>query len=112
MPVLASRLLEAREYLGVTREQVAGRLGWSVDQLTRLEAGDTGISGGDLRRLSRLYRRPVAWLCGETSYQPSAAELRAVEGLSEGDREAILDFAEFLHGAGPAPQRERRRSDG
>lgn len=103
--VVRARLVEAREYLGVTVQQAAGALGWPADRLLALESGDTVTpSGADVRRLARLYRRPVAWLCGETTFQPSPEMLRQVEKLSAGDREAVLDFAEFLEGADPAPE--------
>jgi transcriptional regulator with XRE-family HTH domain len=107
--VKAERLREAREYFGFSQDDVAGAIkreqGWVDD----IENGRQRVTGEELRKLSRLYRRPVAWLCGETTFQPGPELLRQVEHLDEGDREAMLDFAEFLEGAGPAPQPERER---
>ena len=106
--VPAARLLEAREYLGFTREQVATAIRLPVADLEQLEAGGATITGKHLRQLSIIYRRPIAWFRGETTFQPSAEMLRQLEGQSEHDREAVLDFAEWLQGAGPpAPPSSR-----
>lgn len=100
----ASRFREAREYLGVSQEQVSAALKWDVDRIMQIEDGGTKVTGLEVRRLARLYRRPVAWFSGVSDFQPSPDLLRKVEHLCDGDREAILDFAEWLQGAGPAPQ--------
>ena len=95
-PVLSSRIREAREYLGVPVAEIARVLGWEPAALERIEAGSTKITGEQLRRLSRLYRRPVTWFTGEFRFEPGADLLRQVEGLSERDRGEILEFAEYL----------------
>lgn len=111
--VSADRLREARVYLGFSQDDVANATGWHVDRIITLEDGTGGPATGlELRKLSRLYRRPVAWLCGETTFQPGPEMLHQVENLTDGDREAILDFAEFLEGAGPAPAPRRSRPSG
>ena len=107
--VSADRLREARVYLGFNRDEVSGAMGRERRWVDDIEHGRQQITGEELRKLSRLYRRPVAWLCGETTFQPDVKLLRQVEHLGEGDREAILDFAEFLQGAGPAPKPRRAR---
>lgn len=94
-----SRLHEAREYMGLTLEQVAGKLGCPVQLISELETGASYPGPPVAIRLGRLYRRPRWWLCGETRFQPSRGLLRKVEGLMPGDREAVLDFAEWLQGA-------------
>lgn len=104
----ASRFREAREYLGFSRDDVDAAIGWPEGSVAALEDGSCTISGEHLRKLSRLYRRSAAWLRGETAFTPDPALLRSVENLTPGDREAILDFAEFLQGAGPAPKPKRR----
>ncbi len=98
--VSADRLREARVYLGLNRDDVSGAMDRERRWVDDIENGRQAITGEELRKLSRLYRRPVAWLCGETTFQPSPEMLRQVENLTEGDREAVLDFAEFLQGAG------------
>lgn len=101
--VVPGKLRWAREYLGFSPEQVAGKLECTVGELAVIEDDTTPVSGERLRQLSRLYRYPVAWFCGETRFEPDEAIVRILEGIrDEGDREAVLDFAEFLSVAGPA----------
>ncbi len=112
-PVKAGRLREARVYLGFSRDEVSAAMGRERRWVDDIEHGRQPVTGEELRKLSRLYQRPVAWLQGQTAFQPDAGLLRQVDNLAEGDREAILDFAEFLEDAGPAPEltpeQERRR---
>jgi transcriptional regulator with XRE-family HTH domain len=105
-PVKADRLRDARVYLGFSRDDVSGAMGRERRWVDDIENGRQQVTGEELRKLSRLYRRPVGWLCGETTFQPDPEMLRKLHEnprLTEGDREAVLDFAEFLQGAGPAP---------
>lgn len=97
--VVPARFREAREYIGLTVQDVATAIPCSPLLIEALEAGGADPGPEMLDRLGRLYRRPVAWLLGETTFQPSPGVLRLVKNLGDGDREAILDFAEFLQGA-------------
>jgi hypothetical protein len=103
---LAGRLRETREFLGFAHDQVTGALGWPADVLVQLEDGTLAPSTDQLRRLGALYRRPVEWFHGESQFRPSLGLLRQVEHLHPGDREVVLDFAEWLQGAGPPPKRD------
>lgn len=105
--VLAGRLKEAREYVGLLQEEVADALGIPRASVSALEAGKRRVSGVELRRLARLYRRPVSWLLGEevAEVRPDEALYRATATLSERDKEQVLRFAEFL----AAAQRPSRR---
>ena len=110
--VSAARLREAREYLGFARADVAGATGWPIDRIVTLEDGTGTITGAELRTLSRLYRRPVAWLQGETAFHPDPGMVRRLNEnsrLTDRDREAVLDFAEFLAGAGKPSDVRRDR---
>jgi transcriptional regulator with XRE-family HTH domain len=100
---LAARLLETREFLGFTREQVSTATGYAVLRLTALEHGTARIGDGELVRLASFYRRPAGWFRGETDWQPSPGLMRMTEHLDEGDREVVMDFAEWLAGAGTPP---------
>src|SRR4051812_6244078 len=99
---LAARLKESREYIGLLQEDVASALGIPRTSVHALEAGKRRVTGLELRRLARLYRRPVGWLLGEEDVDLSDAEplFRAAAALSESDREQVLRFAEFLAAAG------------
>ena len=62
------------------------------------ESGKRKVSIGEIRKLARLYQRPVGWLIGEAEAPnvQGTALYRAASELSEGDRAQVLRFAEFL----------------
>lgn len=99
---LGARLKESREYVGLLQEDVATALGIPRTSVHALEAGKRKVTGLELRRLARLYRRPVGWLLGEEEVELDDAEplFRAAAALSDSDREQVLRFAEFLAAAG------------
>ena len=99
---LARRLRDAREYIGLLQEDVATALDIPRASVSALESGKRRVSSLELRRLGRLYRRPVAWLLGEEGAEvdTNAPLYRATEALSDQDKEQVLRFAEFLAGAG------------
>ena len=98
---LAARLREAREYVSLLQEDVAQALGIPRASVSALEAGKRRVSSLELRRLARLYRRPVGWLLGEDlEIDVSTPLFRATSALSDNDKEQVLRFAEFLAGAG------------
>jgi len=107
---LGARLKESREYIGLLQEDVATALGIPRTSVHALEAGKRKVSGLELRRLARLYRRPVGWLLGEEDVDLKDAEplFRAAAALSETDREQVLRFAEFLAAAGEPGTAGRR----
>jgi transcriptional regulator with XRE-family HTH domain len=84
--------------MGLTQADVADALGLSRPTLAAVEKGTRKITGLELRRLARLYRRDVAWLLGEEESEATAGSAlhRATAQLSEGDKEQVLRFAEFL----------------
>jgi transcriptional regulator with XRE-family HTH domain len=111
---LGARLKEAREYIGLLQEDVATVLGIPRTSVHALEAGKRKVTGLELRRLARLYRRPVGWLLGEEEVKLDDAEplFRATATLSEEDKEQVLRFAEFLAAAGKPGGGGRRTARG
>lgn len=107
---LGARLKESREYIGLLQEDVAAALGIPRTSVHALEAGKRKVTGLELRRLARLYRRPVGWLLGEEEVELNDAEplFRAAASLSDSDREQVLRFAEFLAAAGKPGAAARR----
>lgn len=99
---IGARLKEAREYVGLLQEDVASALGIPRASVSALESGKRRVTGLEVRRLARIYRKPVAWLLGEDDVELSDAEplFRATESLSARDRDQVLRFAEFLAAAG------------
>ena len=111
---LGARLREAREYVGLVQEDVARALDIPRASVSTIESGKRRVSSLELRRLARLYRRPVGWLLGEDVEIDLAEPLfRATAALSENDKRQVLRFAEFLAGAGQpgTANRESREDD-
>jgi transcriptional regulator with XRE-family HTH domain len=109
--VLAGRLRQAREAIGLTQADTAAALGISRTSVADLEAAKRKVTGLELRRLARLYRRRVAWLLGEED-EPDVADqalYRAASELSAADREQVLRFAQFLAAQQPHGSRDARR---
>jgi transcriptional regulator with XRE-family HTH domain len=52
---LKTELRRARQQAGLTQEQVAAAMEWSLSKVIRIEAGTVGISANDLRALLGLY---------------------------------------------------------
>jgi transcriptional regulator with XRE-family HTH domain len=102
---LARRLRESREYLGLSQEVVADRLGVPRASVSAIEAGKRKVSSMELRDLARLYRTSVEQLLGEAPDQDPVvgALYRTARNLTHEDREQVLRFAEFLRSAGAAP---------
>lgn len=108
MQALARRLRQSREYLGLSQEAVAERLGVPRASVSAMEAGKRKVSSMELRDLARLYRTSIEQLLGEEPDQDPVvgALYRAARNLTQEDREQVLRFAEFLRSAGAAPPRE------
>lgn len=108
---MGARLRAAREYLGLSQDLVSKHLGVPRPAVSAMEHGQRKVSSLELKKLARLYGRPVSYFLGE-SEEPvldtdkvSAALFRATQALSEDDRVQVLLFAEFLGNTGPAVRR-------
>jgi transcriptional regulator with XRE-family HTH domain len=109
---LGSRLKEAREYLGLSQELVAERLGVPRASVSAMETGKRKVSSLELKHLARLYRRPVSYFLGEEEpseeIEPQDTTFRALyrttRELAEGDKQQVLRFAQFLRHAGRPPK--------
>ena len=93
---IGARLKEAREYVGLLQEDVASALGIPRASVSAMESGKRRVTGLEVRRLARIYRKPVGWLLGEDDIELSDAEplFRATESLSDRDRDQVLRFAD------------------
>lgn len=108
---LGRRLREAREYLGLSQEQVADHLGIPRPSVSTIEAGKRRITFLELMRLAELYRRPLSFFSGEEEPdldETTDALFRTAQELSSTDREQVLRFAQFLRTAGPAKTPSRK----
>lgn len=105
---LGRRLREAREYVGLSQEEVAFALSISRPAVGNIEAGSRKVEAFELNKLSELYGRTVDYLL--TGDSPAedvrvAFLARATKGLSEGDMEELARFAAFLKNS---PKLKRR----
>ena len=98
---MAMRLREAREYVGLSQEEVANALGLSRPAVTNIETGNRKVEALELDKLATLYRQSVTYLLsGEEAVGAAPAQFqflaRATKGLSEKDLEEVARFASFL----------------
>lgn len=95
---IAKRLKEAREYLGLTQQQVAEAISIPRSAVSDIESGKRRVAVDELKRLATLLRHPVTHFLGE---EPEIAAdvlalARTAENLPEDDRKELLRFARFL----------------
>lgn len=98
---LGDRLREARKYLGLKQEEVAGYLKIPRTALTDIENGQRRVEAIELTRLAKLYRQPVAYFTGENDASANlpidvAHLARKAAELSQQDRDELSRFAEYL----------------
>ena len=97
---LAERLKAARDYVGLSQEDVAQALGIPRSAVSLMENGERGVEALELTRLAEIYERPVEYFTGKTFSASKDVELlaRAAADLSPKDIEELARFAEFLKG--------------
>ena len=102
---LAQRIRAERLYIGLNQVDVAAALGIPRAAVSALETGRRRVSGLELKRLSELFGVSVDRLLGHADNEDptTTALFRAAKNLSDGDKEQVLRFAEFLREAGQAP---------
>lgn len=102
---MAARLREAREYLGLSQEEVARVLAVSRPAVSLLEAGERRVEAIELERLARLYGRSQEYFTSGRDVaddDESQGHLRrALKGLSDKDLSEVARFAQFLKTSGP-----------
>jgi transcriptional regulator with XRE-family HTH domain len=106
---LGDRLRDARNYLGLTQEEVAAYLNIQRTALTDIEGGRRRVDALELARLAKLYRQPVSYFTGgdesAAALPPSIAYLaRQAASLSLQDLEELGRFADYLRARSQAPQ--------
>ncbi len=101
---LAERLRDVREYLGLSQQFVAEHAGIARVAISAIENGKRRVEATELARLARLYKYPIDYFFEETATEPPVVRALAREAtdLTEGDRDQVLRFAQFLKGYGKA----------
>lgn len=112
--LLARRFREVREYLGFSQQLVADRTGIPRSAISDIERGARKVDSLELKKLARLYRRPAGYFLDERSDATPgdhaiAGLARALTQLTEGDRDAVVRFAEYLRDRRAAEREEARQ---
>ena len=103
---LGLRLKEAREYRGLSQDDVARHVGVSRSAVSLMESGARNVSAVELSRLATLYKVTMESLAGHDTGDGESVRMvaRAAATLSDKDREEVLRFAEFLHSRSSSEQ--------
>lgn len=97
---LAAKLKAAREYVGLSQEEVAELLKVPRSAVSLMEKGDRKVDALELKALARIYQRNLHYFTG--TEEPSAlpeevAHLaRTASKLKPKDLEELTLFAQFL----------------
>jgi transcriptional regulator with XRE-family HTH domain len=99
--LLALRLKEAREYLGLSQDEVAKIVSIPRPAISLMEAGQRKVEAMELKRLAELYQRPISFFTGDSPEPAALPEevqhlARTAAKLTDKDREELLRFAKFL----------------
>lgn len=98
---VGERLRQAREYVGLSQDEVASSLGMSRPSITNIELGARKVEAMELHKLSKLYKRSYEYLLTGVEPAHSGPEqlsflARSFSGLSPQDLDEVARFAEFL----------------
>ena len=96
---IAAKLKEAREYLGLSQQEVADAVKLPRPAISLIETAQRGVESVELKALAQLYKRPVGYFTGEepqTMGGDVALLAKQVAKLSERDRDELLRFSEYL----------------
>ena len=108
--LLATRLREVREYLGLSQQYVADKTGIARSAVSDIERGMRKVDSLELRKLARLYMYPVGYFLGEEEVDEEVRALaRAVTDLTENDRAEVVRFAQFLRYSAETDRKRQRR---
>lgn len=108
---LGERLRQARDYLGLSQDEVARHLGVPRTALSNIESGQRRVDALELKRLASLYRQSVSHFTGNdedaAAFSPDVAHLaRAAAQLSVKDREELGRFADYLRSRSKTGERK------
>jgi transcriptional regulator with XRE-family HTH domain len=96
---IAAKLKEAREYLGLSQQEVADAMKLPRSAISLVETAQRGVESVELKAFAKLYQRPVGFFTGEETV-PMGGEVamlaKQVAKLSPQDRDELLRFSEYL----------------
>jgi len=95
---IGDRIREAREYVGLTQQQVADAIALPRSAVSDIERGKRKLTTDELKSLSFVLKHPASFFLGDES----EAELdivvlaRTAQSLTDNDRQELIRFAKFL----------------
>ena len=107
---LGLRLRQARDYVGLSQDDVASVLGVSRPAVTLIESGARKVEAIELSKLATLYGTTVEYLLtGQKTVTVEDEKLaflaRATQGLSESDLDQLLRFTDYLRNSSKTTRR-------
>lgn len=98
---LGEKLKEARDYLGLSQEEVSKVIGIPRAAISLIETGQRRVDALELKEFARIYQRQVSYFTDEEVTAEASANSvnflpRAFQELTEKDQEELIRFAEFL----------------
>lgn len=107
---LGQRLRQAREYVGLSQDDVASVLGVSRPAITLIESGGRKVEAIELNKLATLFGTTVEYLLtGQKTVTVEDEKLaflaRATQGLSKADMEQLLRFTDYLRNSSMTTRR-------
>ena len=94
---LGERLKDAREYRGLSKDEVAQHIGVSRSAISLMESGERNAGASELSQLAALYKTNIEILTESNNDTESVGPVAgAAADLSEKDRNEVLRFVEFL----------------
>ncbi|CAL9329641.1 hypothetical protein SUDANB106_00044 [Streptomyces sp. enrichment culture] len=108
---LGARLKKTRDYLGMSQQYVSDNTGIPRSAISDIERGTRRVDSLELKKLARLYRQSVSYFLDESENADPGEHVlaglpRALADLTDGDQQAVLDFAEYLKFRRAAEQEE------
>ncbi len=96
MNELGTRLKKAREYLGLTQDDVAKLIGVSRVVITNIENGARKVSAEELSKFSKIYGWTMEELIeGEKEEKNMQMYARTFSELSKEDQQEIINLIKF-----------------
>ena len=95
MNKLGERLKKAREYLGLTQEDVAKLMRVSRIIITNIESGTRKVSAEELSKFSKLYGWTMEELLEGKKEENVPMFARTFSELSDEDQEEIINLIKF-----------------
>ncbi len=94
---IGNRLRQAREYLGLTQENVASILNVGRDAIIRIEKGNRKVDIQELLNFSKLYHISIDEITDQAPSQDynEVSFARGFNSLSDQDKKEIIDLIKF-----------------